>query len=123
MKIGYQGTTYSFNHKAAQLFVDKMGFDDANLVPLHNSQNVSAALQSGMIDYGVMAIHNSIAGEVPETRQALVSNALIEVSRTTLKIKLCLFGNKDIELPISHIYSHEMAINCLLYTSPSPRDA
>lgn len=90
MKIGYQGVMHSHNHAAAVTIVEQMGLkqEEFELLPLVSSINVVTALISKEIDYGVMAIKNSIGGIVKESEIALEGR--------DLKIE------KEITLPISH---------------------
>jgi len=86
--VGYQGIAYSNNHQAAQVLCRKSGLPNTRLVPLVTSANVAGALKNRDVDLGVMAVNNSIGGQVAETKEALAQVNL-----------QCL---KTVELPIHH---------------------
>jgi prephenate dehydratase len=72
------------------------------------SKNVAAALLAGRIDYGVMAIENSVAGKVQETKS--VMDCGIELCcQTSMPIHHCLFV-KNPEAKIKFITSHIQAL-------------
>ena len=110
LAVGYQGIAYSNNHQAAQVLCHRAGLQHARLVPLITSANVAHALQNRDIDLGVMAISNSIGGEVAETKAALQ--------------QVKLHGIQTVELPIHHYaFKREGAIqnNQIKYVASHPQ--
>jgi prephenate dehydratase len=67
MKIGIQGGQGSFNHQAILKYLNDNSISDYEIVFLFTTENVLKALESGEIDYGQFAIHNSLGGMVNET--------------------------------------------------------
>ena len=72
MKIGYQGIQGSNSEKAAKEFIKKNNLKNVELIPLVNSEQVVRSILEKKIEYGVMAIKNSIAGNVKETETVLI---------------------------------------------------
>ena len=109
IKIGYQGIKYSNSFFIAKQFVKENGIKDYKFIPLTNSANVYNNLIEEKINYGIMAIYNTIGGEVIETKEVLKNNKLLMVHKYDRKIKHCLFKkSKDIE--IICIASHIQAL-------------
>ena len=111
MKIGYQGISGSNSQQAAYRFIEKLHFDETKLIPLINSERVCTYLLENKIDYGVVAIENSIGGIVTETERVLDNNDLVVVSQELLNIHHCLFKKKGVlNSDIKFIASHVQAI-------------
>lgn len=110
-KIGFQGDWFSNNHNASLQYAARQQMELEG-VPLINSYPVLQALVGGEIDFGVVAIHNSIAGVVKETEEAMqIFGSLVkEVAEITLPIHHCLYRLPDEEGEIQRIYSHEQAL-------------
>ncbi len=111
-KIGFQGTKGSFAEKATEVIVEQKHLQ-AEMIALLSSYNVVQALMEHKIDYGVMAIRNSIAGVVVETQKAL--NDDIELlEQIQIPICHCLFvksADKQIRAVASHIQALKQTKN------------
>ena len=106
IRVGYQGLVNSFAHKAAEEFTKEYMYD-VELVPLKSSWKVVEELKEFHIDYGVMAIENSLAGDVLETAIALRGNTTKIKGIIELEINHCLFVKGDICVDsIRNVYSH-----------------
>lgn len=111
MIIGYQGIEGSFSNQAANDLVSKLKIENAKLLPLVDSKSVVEKMLNNEIDYGVMAIKNSTAGIVEETRVALQNQNIECVDCYDLKITHCLFKLKSTPLEeLRKVVSHEQAI-------------
>ncbi len=112
MKIGYQGDVGSNSEMAAKKIAEKLGFEDVEFVPLISSKNVIGALLSQEIDFGVVAIENSIGGIVVETKLALAGIDVEIVEKELLPIHHCLFKMTDeiLNEEIQEIASHPQAL-------------
>lgn len=91
IKIGYQGMEGSNSERAAKEMAQKRGFTAVEYVPLISSKGVIDALESGTIDYGVVATKNSQGGEVLESMVALKNKHIELVSTLVMPIHHCLF--------------------------------
>ena len=111
MKIGYQGIEGSYSEEAAKKFAKQLKLENAQYVPLVNSQNIVKAFEDENIEYGVFAVKNHYAGVVLETKEALenTSKNLKCISKLELPVHHCVFKkdatirNEDLEIIASHI--------------------
>lgn len=111
MKIGYQGIKGSNSEKVTKRFIEKMKFNNVELIPLINSKNVVRELNSGNIEYGIMAIRNTLGGIVEETEKAIEGQNLKLVYEDKINIHHCLFKRVDVNLnEITVIASHIQAL-------------
>ncbi len=108
MKIGFQGDIYSNAEEATEKFVKKLNLKNVTPVALVTSKNVVSALIRQEIEYGVMAIKNSIAGEVAETKEALTEQLKL-VDTIEIDIHHCLF-TKNNQAKIHYVASHIQAL-------------
>ncbi|MBI5949260.1 MAG: prephenate dehydratase [Chloroflexi bacterium] len=107
MKVAYLGPPGTFGEEAAMRFAP-----DADLLPFPSHAAVAAAVESGMAEFGVVAIENSLNGSVAETLDILVHETDLQIQR-------------ELVLPIVHnlvarpgtradqvqvIYSHTQAL-------------
>lgn len=109
--VGYQGEEGSNSQEAARLFADKCGII-GTFVPLVSSERVASAVEDGTITYGVMAIRNTLGGQVLETEQALDKyRSLKQVDCIELPIHHSLFcKSMDAETKICKVVSHIQAL-------------
>lgn len=93
VRVGYQGVEGSNSEEASKQILKKVGIVRYELVPLMNSESVISRLADGKIDLGVIAISNTLGGEVKESRKALerYGNNVKKVSDVDLKIHHCLY--------------------------------
>ena len=108
IKIGYQGCIGSNSETAAKQFVKTLGLQNVKFIPFVVSKNVVAALVEGCIDYGVMAVSNSVSGEVQETKTALVHGVEL-CCQLAMSIHHCVFV-KSPDAKIKFIASHIQAL-------------
>lgn len=106
MRVGYQGIEGSYSQQAASILMPNVEY-----IPLVSSANVVKELLDGNIDYGVMAIENSIGGTVLETGKALERAPLRLIRETVLPIHHCLFKSPTESLGgIKYVASHIQAL-------------
>ena len=111
MKIGYQGAVGSNSHQAACNMACSLHFENPEYIPLVSSQRVISALVKGDIDYGVVAIKNSIGGRVQETFEAIRDEQLELVRTEILDIHHCLYKSPGTQLSeITYVASHIQAL-------------
>ena len=78
-------------------------------LPCANPDEVCRAVASGQVQYGVLAIENSIHGMVSPTLDLLADAPLAIVAEVELLIHHCLLSNVDLER-VTRVYSHEQAL-------------
>jgi len=109
MKIGYQGIEGSNAEYVAEIFAGKLNISNPEFIPLTSSFNVVDNLIKKEIDYGVMAINNSIGGVVEETFEAVKNDGVDIISTEIIPIHQSLFKKnetikiEDIIVVASHI--------------------
>ena len=94
--------------------IPEFEFKNADQVPLLTSKNVASALSQRDVDYGVMAIRNSIAGEVVETKEALSDNIEL-LGKTEIPIHHCVF-TKSSHSKVDFVASHIQALKQTIHT-------
>ena len=112
LKIGYQGICGSYSEQAAKKLLRNIGLYETELVPLVSSEKVVSELKCGGIDYGVVAVVNSIGGTVEETKTALDNFSYSKISAVSIDIHQCLFkkNSKIYNSGINKIVSHIQAL-------------
>ena len=78
-------------------------------LPCANPDEVCRAVASGQVQYGVLAIENSIHGLVSPTLDLLADAPLSIVAEVELLIHHCLVSNVELE-QVTRVYSHEQAL-------------
>ena len=112
MRIGYQGIEGSFSEIAAEKLIEKENFTNFNLIPMASSENVCKALEVGDIEFGVVAIENSIGGEVFETKKAFQRRKIQHISSVAIPISQCLFKKSNFikTSDLLFVASHQQAL-------------
>lgn len=112
IKIGYQGMLGSNSEKAAKQIASKLNFKDVEFLPLISSKHVIGRLKRNEIDYGVVAVKNSLGGIVEETYDAIKAEFIDLVATELLSIHHCLFVKSATVDPsqIKQIASHPQAL-------------
>ena len=110
-QIGYQGIEGSNSEAAAKNMAEKLGWTETQFVPLTTSRGVMDALCAGQTDYGVLAIHNSVAGPVEETNSALEGVAYKVLADDSFHNHHCLFVRDPSVTTIDTVASHIQALS------------
>ena len=108
IRVAFQGELGAFSHDAiGQLFGN-----DAESVPMHDSQEVMAALASGLVDRAVLPVENTIVGSVQASHDAIVGSPhIFAVAETVVAVHHCLLGSPGASLDqISDVFSHPVAL-------------
>lgn len=112
IKVGFQGTPFSYSEKAAQRLVEEYSLKNVVFIPLESSRNVAEKLRNNEIDYGVVALQNTVGGDVKETEEAFLTNEWLTKCKVVIDINHCLFVKKpSLNIKsIKKIVSHEQAL-------------
>lgn len=117
MKIGVMGARGSFSEQAGEIYKNKAGKNEAEIVPLISAENVLSALSLGEIEHGVFPIENSNGGIVLEAVYAMAKyNFEIEemFEMDVHHMLLVKPGTKASE--VKTIASHDQALRqCRMY--------
>ncbi|MFY0654416.1 MAG: prephenate dehydratase [Cyclobacteriaceae bacterium] len=108
MKIGIQGVKGSFHDLAASLYFHS---DDYEIEAFSDFRSLAKTVSNKELDYGVMAIENTIAGSILPN-YALMSEYGIEISgEVYCRIEMSFLANMGAKIEdINHVYSHPMAL-------------
>lgn len=108
MKIGIQGVKGSFHDLAASLYFHS---EDYDIQPFGEFRSLARAVSNKELDYGVMAIENTIAGSILPN-YALMSEYGLEISgEVYCRIEMSFLANPGTKIEdIRHVYSHPMAL-------------
>lgn len=106
-KVAIQGYAGSFHHIAAQQYEGAK----VDILPCDTFRAVARAVESGEVDYGVMAIENSIAGSILPNYNILQRCNVHIVGEIYLQIRQNLMVNRGVKLEdIREVESHQMAL-------------
>lgn len=106
-KVAIQGYAGSFHHIAAREYEG----GDVEIVPCDTFRAVARAVESREVDYGVMAIENSIAGSILPNYNILQKCNVHISGEICLQIRQNLMVNRGVKLEdITEVESHQMAL-------------
>ena len=105
LTVAYLGPPYTFTHEAASR---RFG-SAARYLPQPSVGDVFAAVERGLVDYGVAAIENSIQGIVTGTLDAFMRSDLKICAEIVLPIGLFLLGSGPLA-GVRRVYSHPVAL-------------
>lgn len=108
MKIGIQGIQGSFHDEAASKYFQGENID---LVCFDGFRPLAKCVKNGDVDFGVMAIENTIAGTILPN-YSLINDYELNISGEIYsRIELSLMANEGVSIEnIKHVYSHPMAL-------------
>lgn len=121
IRIGIQGGHGSFHEIAARKF---FGHDNVEVVPCETFNDLFDALEFKMVDCGVMAIENTVAGSIIQNYALLRQSKLSILGEVYLRIEqnLLVLQGQTFE-DIKEIHSHPMAIQqCNEFLKPYRRN-
>ena len=106
-KVGYLGPEGTFTHQAALEFFSKAG---TQFINCKNVLEIFENIEKEILDFGVIAIENSLQGTVHDTLDLLIEKDLMIYGEIELRIKQNLISLKSSNLSkIENIYSHPQA--------------
>ena len=105
-RVAFQGEKGAYSELAVIHF-----FPNSTPIPVRSFQEVIETLLSGMCDYAVVPIENSIEGSVNEVYDLLLQTNLYIVGETYQRINHCLITIKGNDLgSLREFYSHPQAL-------------
>jgi prephenate dehydratase len=113
--IAIQGSIASFHDQAAKKFFGK----EINVVECGSFREVCERLSKNLVDYGIIAIENKVAGTILLNYQLIEFFDLNIIGETYLPVELFLLGKEGTSLQdVKEIISHPMALGqCQDYLS------
>ncbi|MDV0441965.1 prephenate dehydratase [Methanorbis furvi] len=108
-KVGYQGVAGSFGEQAA---LECFGSSAISIQNYKEFDDVLAALEKNEIEYGVLPIENSTAGDVLEVADIITTRNLYIVGEHIIRVRHNLLGIPGSSTEnIREVYSHTQAIS------------
>lgn len=105
--VACQGIEGAYSGKACERL-----FKQPNTMYFQNFGAVFSAIESGLCDYGVLPLENSIAGSVNQIYDLMMGHKFKIVKSVRLKIDHCLLVPKGVKLgDVKEVFSHEQAIS------------
>jgi prephenate dehydratase len=105
-KIAFQGERGAYSELAVIHL-----FPNSTPIPVRSFQDVIETLLSGLCDYAVVPIENSIEGSVNEVYDLLLQSDMYIVGETYQRIHHCLIAVKGSNLSsLKEVYSHPQAL-------------
>jgi prephenate dehydratase len=119
MKIAIQGVAGAFHDEAARKFFG----ENISLVECDTFRLLCGKVDSGEVDYGIMAIENTIAGSLLQNYGYLDEFKLRITGEIYLRIKMNLMALPGTRIKgLKHVLSHPIALRqCADYLSTLPK--
>ncbi|MCL2774541.1 MAG: chorismate mutase [Oscillospiraceae bacterium] len=116
--VGCQGVKGAYSEKAAKIL-----FRDNKKIFFENWSNVFSAVKNGEINYGVIPLENSSAGEVKTIYNLLQNFGFYIIAGIDLPVSHCLLTKNNIDISeITDVYSHEQGLlQCKDFFEANPR--
>ncbi|MBU4263112.1 MAG: hypothetical protein KKC76_14755 [Proteobacteria bacterium] len=112
IRIGVQGGAGSFNDEAVKFYAQTRQVSSYEVVYLHTSAAVLAALAAKQINYGQFALYNSRGGVVEETMEAIGPNRFLVVDWYAIPVAHHLICRQEVDLAgIKTIMTHPQVIS------------
>jgi prephenate dehydratase len=107
-KIAIQGGYGAFHEIAAIHYFEN---ENIEIVPKNTFKDLFQALQQGLVDFGITAIENSLAGSILPNYTLLLESNMKIIGEIYLRIKQNLVALRGQSIgDIKEIYSHPMAL-------------
>jgi prephenate dehydratase len=107
-KIAIQGGYGAFHEIAAIHYFEN---EDIEIVPNNTFKDLFSALKQGLVDFGITAIENSLAGSILPNYTLLLESNMKIIGEIYLRIKQNLVALPGQSIyDIKEIYSHPMAL-------------
>jgi prephenate dehydratase len=118
-KVAFQGERGAYSELAVIQF-----FPNSTPIPARSFQEVIETLLSGLSDYAVVPIENSIEGSVNEVYDLLLQSHLFVIGETYQRIHHCLIAIKGTDRgSLKEVYSHPQALaQCRHYLNEKKLD-
>jgi len=104
--IAFQGEHGAFGELAALAWRQ-----DLVPIPCPQFEDVFEGVRSGLYDYGVVPVENSLGGPISEVNRLLLETDLLVIGAVDMAVRLCLLALPDMDYrEIRRAYSHPQAL-------------
>ena len=111
VKIGIQGGKGSFSEEAAQVFAVNHGIDNHEILYLISSKAVLKDVESGKVNFGILAMENAQGGVVIESVEAMAEYRCRIFEMFHISVSQNLLAKENIYIgDITEIHSHQQAL-------------
>ena len=104
-KVSFQGESGAYSESASKMFFQ----EELTTVPCSTFKQVLDNTETGISNYSILPVENSIEGNVGESYDALFSSNLYAIGEIYHKIEHCLIGNGTLD-DVKTVYSHPQAL-------------
>ena len=120
MKVAIQGVAGAFHDEAARKFFN----DDIELAECSTFRQLCEGVDCGAVDFGIMAIENTIAGSLLQNYGYLDEFKLKIIGEVYLRIRMNLMALPGTAIDdVKFVFSHPIALRqCGEYLDSLPRD-
>lgn len=109
--IGFQGEHGAYSEIALHVFAKEAVGMPHSSIPHMEFADVFEGVQSGALDFGIVPVENSIAGNVQQVDDLLLETELHVVGEVNLDIHHCLLSLQETDYrDIKAVYSHPQAL-------------
>jgi len=107
MKVAFQGEIGAFSEEACNGF-----FGSPETFPCETFDEVFFAVNSGVCEFGIIPIENSLAGSIHQNYDLLLENDLHIIGEYFLRVRHCLIAHPGVVLSdINQVISHPQALS------------
>lgn len=107
LQVAFQGERGAYSEAAAYAFFGN-GIDP---VPCTSFDIVFDRVQDGAVEYGIVAIENSLAGSIHQNYDLLLRHDLYIIGEYPLRVMHCLIAHPGITMEqVRRVYSHPQAL-------------
>ena len=108
-KVSFQGEPGAYSESAAKAYAKKRLEGEITTIPCSTFKQVLDNTETGISDYSILPVENSIEGNVGESYDALLTSSVYAIGELYHKIEHCLIGSGKLE-EIDTVYSHPQAL-------------
>jgi prephenate dehydratase len=108
VRVSFQGELGAYSEEASINFFGK----DVSLMPLPYLSDVFRSVESGMVDFAVVPIENTLEGSVSETYDLLIGTDVKIIGEEVLRVRHCFMAKPGAKIEeIKEAWSHPQALS------------
>lgn len=117
-RIAYQGERGAFS----ELAILRLCGENVHTIPCVQFEDVTHVVRTGSADFGLLPVHNTIAGVVQSSVDAIAASGLYTILASEMPIRLCLLALPGATLEtLRSVESHPVALRqCTRFLAEHP---